>query len=262
LILPSNSGKMEPMTASSPFTVYFDTYFYVDLASLDAAAMSEAIAAMNALALRPVLSRVLIEELLKDTAHLDRDRRLAEQMLLLDQPSLALEDNLSWAMLQLGLEQRLALANLYRQTELLQTLGDSLATTGRNALTPMQKQRMQARLNKLIAQTGFASVLQSGQAQVENLFGVLSPVLKVAGVDLGDTISELRDLRRLADFLRHADVIDLFQMGKAQFERMAASGPSHPLIANGLSGRCFWSEGHHPGETIESVRAHQARSPD
>jgi hypothetical protein len=244
-------------------TVYFDTGFYRELAALAGEEAARVVAALDDLSIRTVLSPVVLEELLLDDLPPERGRALAQTLLFLDQRSLCLASELSWAMLGLEAGERRALLGLYRRVGPLQALGDALSLLPRSEATAEQRKKLQAQLNRKIAQLGFDSLQGFGDARLGWLLDAATPVLRKAGVELGGleltglgraSSVKLRDIRRLAELLRCAGEIDLFQLDRAQLDGLERQGAEHPVIAAGLLGRCFCSEPGRPLEALAEVR--------
>ncbi|HOX44048.1 MAG TPA: hypothetical protein PK668_10650 [Myxococcota bacterium] len=238
-------------------TVYFDTGFYRDLAALPEAEAGPVLASLDELGVRTVLSPVVLEELLQDGREPALDRRLADALLFLREPSLRLAPDLSWAMLKLGPAERRALVALHRRTGPVQALGDALALLPRAEGTAAERKKLQAQLDRRIAQLGFDALQGFGDARVDWLLEAAGLLLKGAGKDLGARAPgglKLRDLRRQAELVRHAAEIDLYQADLAELGALARQGPEHPLIAAGLLPRCFAVEPGQPLEALAEVR--------
>jgi hypothetical protein len=243
---------------TQPRTVYFETDFYRELASLPAREIARVVTALDERKIRTVLSAVVLEELLQDPCQPERDARLADAMLFLDQRSLCLEPGLSWGMLKLPDEARHALTALHRRLGPLRALGDALGLLAGAPDAATRRTQLQAQLNREVARLGLESLEVPGDAKLGWLLDVALPLLKGAGVDLGGlktlglgraATDRLRDVRRAAEFVRCAAEIDRLQVGREQLERMRGAG--HPLVEAGLLGRCFWSESRAPLEILE-----------
>ncbi|MDX6443374.1 MAG: hypothetical protein QOH71_448 [Blastocatellia bacterium] len=114
-----------------PFTVYFDTNFYVWLSTADESLAYETIEALNALKIRHVLSETLIRELLSSEHRLTHDKMLVERVGRFRLPPYCTHDYLAWEVLLLSGWDRKLVAGALKTADDMTTQASSHSIVAR-----------------------------------------------------------------------------------------------------------------------------------
>lgn len=118
-----------------PFTVYFDTNFYVWLGNADESLAYETVEGLNALKIRHVLSDVLIRELLSGGDRPNYDKMLVERVERFKLPPYCTANYLAWeALLSWGLDRK-AIAGVLKACDDRMTEASSHSIIARRMVT-------------------------------------------------------------------------------------------------------------------------------
>ena len=116
-----------------PFTVYFDTSFFIELGKADENSANKIIDRLNSIKVRHVLSQTVMDELLRRTDTLERDAILFQRVSRLEiEPYLTMAW-IKWNMLLLSTNGREVLANAICQWDSLSLYAESLSGLARRS---------------------------------------------------------------------------------------------------------------------------------
>jgi hypothetical protein len=268
---------MTVTTVHRPFTVYFDTNFYVWLANSSTGLA--VVERLNSLGVRHVLCNIVLLELLADGSRPDAQQHLHAMLSRLQEPPLLLVPWASWDLLLASGSLRHHLARTLKWfndgwskatalSSVARGMGKRALADRRRSRPPMPEplrsllQALSRRLMSLsdaIRGTLPVDVVASIEGQNKTYdaathgHGVVAEVTK--GTASEQAVRRLanteRDSRRMAHFVRWQGDIDLFQMDRPQFNKLRAAKPgNHPLKEAGLTARCFSAEGEQGLERI------------
>src|SRR5215208_6639847 len=119
-------------------TVYFDTQFYVQLCRADKADADQIIRDLNALNVRHVISNVLIRELLTSRNRTDLDEVLVHRVRQLNLSPYCADSDLAWEVLLLSGQERVDVANTFRDIDDQTTVATSNSIMARRETSSEQ----------------------------------------------------------------------------------------------------------------------------
>jgi hypothetical protein len=114
-----------------PFTVYFDTNFFVQLCKVDDVLARKVISELNSLKVRHVLSNMIMWELLSSGDRTDRDKILYERVNAFELQPYRTDNFSEWESLLIAGQQRVALASLYKLLDDMTTEAESWSILAR-----------------------------------------------------------------------------------------------------------------------------------
>jgi hypothetical protein len=116
---------------SRPFTVYFDTNFFVQLCKAEDTLARKIIEDINALEIRLVLSDVIMRELVTSSDRTERDKLLVERVGMFHLQHYRTDNYSDWNMLLSSGQQRVAIANFFRTIDDMTTVAESWGIVAR-----------------------------------------------------------------------------------------------------------------------------------
>jgi len=125
-----------------PFTVYFDTSFYVKLCRADETIALNMVRDLNALRVRHVVSDVLIRELLTSRDRADLDEALVSRVSQFSLPPYQTRDGIAWEVLLLSGQERIDVANVLRSLHDEMTRAKSYSIMARREMDAEQRSRL------------------------------------------------------------------------------------------------------------------------
>lgn len=114
-----------------PFTVYFDTNFFVQLCTVDDVLAREVISELNSLKVRHVLSNMIMWELLSSSDRTERDKILYERVNTFELKPYRTDGSSEWESLLIAGQERIALANLFKVFDDMTTEAESWSIVAR-----------------------------------------------------------------------------------------------------------------------------------
>lgn len=148
------------------YTIYFDTQFYVHLCRADKADADQIIRDLNALNVRHVISNVLIRELLTSRNRTDLDELLVQRVHQFNLAPYCADPNLAWEVLLLSGQERVDVANTFRELNDHMTVATSNSIMARREMSSEQQAELLKANRSVLDQFGFPEDFQKDQAQV------------------------------------------------------------------------------------------------
>ncbi len=173
-----------------PFTIYFDTNFYIWLAEASLQEAEEVICEVNSLSIRHVISGQIVLELLSNAGKPKKDETLVSRVgefqieplrissSNLDSPIGA--EELSWEVLLLEGDERKALASLFKSIFDLQTQAESWSKLARDPKRAEGDPKVQASLEAFLVSMGFENIeaFQSEEG-INKMLGFSNEIFKL-----------------------------------------------------------------------------------
>src|SRR5258708_3557602 len=156
-----------------PFTVYFDTNFFVWLAKATEKTAEAAVDKLNALGVRHVLSDILVQELLTCANKPDRDELLFKRTQRFEIAPYRTNESLMWeALLSAGVERKVV-ADWFVLTDDLQTEANSHSIMARRIASGRVNSEQFDELSKattpFLEAIGFSPKLEDSQNNLQAL---------------------------------------------------------------------------------------------
>jgi len=148
------------------YIVYFDTKFYVQLCRANEPEADRIVSSLNALNVRHVISNVLIRELLTSKHRSDLDRVLVQRVRQLKAPPYRAECDAEWEVLLLSGEERIFVADRFREIHDELTVATSNSIVARRDMTPEKIAEYLKASHPLLQKYGFPEDFQKDIAQV------------------------------------------------------------------------------------------------
>lgn len=156
----------EHLVANQQYTVYFDTQFYVQLCRVDEAEADQLIRTLNELNVRHVISFVLIRELLTSRNRTDLDEVLVQRVRQFNLSPYCVDADLVWEVLLLSGQERVDVANTFRDIDDQTTVAASNSIMARRETSSEQQTELLKANRSVLDQFGFPEDFQKDQAQV------------------------------------------------------------------------------------------------
>ncbi|MBV9925320.1 MAG: hypothetical protein JOZ96_09925 [Acidobacteria bacterium] len=122
-----------------PFTVYFDTNFFVQLCKAEEAVARTIIEDMNALKVRYVLSNVIMHELISSSDRTDRDKLLVERVSMFQLQPYRTDSYSNLQLLLLSGQARAAVSSFFKLIDDMTTEAESWSIVARQHSSFVQK---------------------------------------------------------------------------------------------------------------------------
>lgn len=147
-------------------TVYFDTQFYVQFCRADKADADRIIRNLNALNVRHVISNVLLRELLTSRNRTEFDEVLVQRVRQFNLSPYCADADLAWEVLLLSGQERVDVANTFREIDDQTTVATSNSIMARRETSSEQQTELLKANRSVLDQFGFPEDFQKDQAQV------------------------------------------------------------------------------------------------
>jgi hypothetical protein len=148
------------------FTVYFDTQFYIQLCHANQTEADQIISTLNALNVRHVISNVLIRELLTSRNRTDLDKVLVQRVRQFNLSPYCADADLAWEVLLLSGQERVDVANTFRELDDQMTVATSNSIMAHREMTSERQAELLKANRSVLDQFGFPEDFQKEQAQV------------------------------------------------------------------------------------------------
>lgn len=183
-----------------PFTVFFDTYFYVWLANATDHEANETINSLNMLQVRHVLSSHVLVELLTHTKNSDKDKALFNRITKLEIPPFKIlkttsnssmnAENLTWDGLLISGNNRHSLSSLFKSIYDLETMAESYSIIASRELPRAQQEKLNEAILPFAESIGLNKISEGDDPPEEflsfinQLFSNVSHVLNQEQTDI------------------------------------------------------------------------------
>ena len=164
-----------------PYTVYFDTNFYVWLCRADEALSASVLQAFNELNVRVVISDIVIRELLTSRDRNELDVLLVNRVNKFHLPPYQTRDGLAWEVLLLSGEDRVAMANFLRWAHDHMTIAESLSMMARRETTEEETAELLEGAKPYLQEVGFPEDFGQDPTQAA---ATLLAMFNIEGVEL------------------------------------------------------------------------------
>ncbi|MEO8650308.1 MAG: hypothetical protein ABI539_14180 [Acidobacteriota bacterium] len=151
-----------------PLTVYFDTSFYINLASASPDQAEEVIREINKLSIRHVLSGQIVQELLSNASKPQKDKTLVSRVKQFQLEPLRISssnlespvssEELNWDVLLLDGNDRKSVASFFKSIFDLQTEAESWSKIARNPKEVGNDPRVQANIEGILNTMGIENI--------------------------------------------------------------------------------------------------------
>jgi hypothetical protein len=166
-----------------PFTVYFDTSFYVRLCRAEQTEAFGAVDELNSLTVRHVISDVLIRELLTSRSRTHLDELLVSRLQRFSLSPYPTSDGLSWQVLLSTGDQRIVFADVFRNVHDEMARATSYSILARRDLNAAQE----ITLKEQVAQFGFPKNFEDNKSQVLSAARNMLESFGMTGLDWPET---------------------------------------------------------------------------
>jgi len=176
---------------SRPFTVYFDTNFYVWLGHTDSDAADKAISELNAMEIRHVMSGIILRELLAGAYRPSFDDALVSRVRGLTIPPYVSDGNPMWESLLINGKARELLAHTIHAFHDGATEANSFAVLAKNDLSDEKNDEVTRVAKAQLREHGFPEELQANLPDtILAIKKMLEPMERLLGISI-DFPSEL-----------------------------------------------------------------------
>jgi hypothetical protein len=171
---------------NKPFTVYFDTSFYVKLCKADETVAKQAISDLNALGVRHVISDVIIRELLTSRDRNALDEALVRRMGRFSLPPYRTRDGLMWEVLLLSGQERIDTANHLRHLHDEMTKAASHSIMADRETDPEQTAKLLEAGKPILRESGFPDDFERNMPQALSAAKAMLEGFGLRGLDWPD----------------------------------------------------------------------------
>lgn len=206
-------------TMTQPCTVYFDTSFYVELCRADDSHSTSIIDELNSMVVRPVISDVIIRELLTSKNRTDLDATLVKRAHQFIFPPYCTRPDLNWDVILLAGEERVEVAERLRDLDDKMTRATSFSIMARKELNPDQAVKISEAGKPILEQFGFPGDPGNDIPQTMAAAKAMLEMLGVDGIHLPtnpQSADFLRISHQLFDFLGRSTVDQLEENQRIQ----------------------------------------------
>jgi hypothetical protein len=227
-------------------TLYFDTSFYVLLCKADDRLAVSTTSLLNSFQVRPVLSDVILRELLSSGDRPARDQLLVNRVRQFNLPPYRTRDDLMWEALLLSGQERVEFADTLKMLDDMMTEATSFSIAARREPPPQYAKSIEEAGKSFLSDASFPENLQSDLPQTLTAVRSLVEGLGITGInwDVEETPEGLQNLSEqllarleqpTVDRLEeHARIQDAVTGSDDRAYRVAA-GDAHPRTHKRLS---------------------------
>jgi len=166
-----------------PFTVYFDTSFYVRLCRSEQTEAFGAVDELNSLTVRHVISDVLIRELLTSKNRTHLDELLVSRLQRFSLSPYPTSDGLSWQVLLSTGDQRVFFADVFRKVHDEMARATSYSILARRDLNAAQEITLKEQVVPELAHFGFPKNFEDNKTQVLSAARNMLESFGITGLD-------------------------------------------------------------------------------
>lgn len=179
-------GGSQIKLMARPFTVYFDTNFFVWSCGADEETANEIISQLNTLKVRHVLSDVIIRELLKQNNKPEKGITLVKRVKKLKIKPFLTREGLSWEVMLATGQLRNSTSDAIKLADDMSTSAESFALMARREKTEEQNVLLSEAHKEVLASFGFPENISKDHAQallaaksiLEKMFPILPEEMK------------------------------------------------------------------------------------